>query len=117
MKKETLFLSGGELEEQVVDENGEPLSFPEMVESMHTVDREDAFYASAIVEGIELVHASIENGHATVHYSMDEDIVTEADRIVFENAIQLAALDFHAWEVRLINDTVQESVTYPLVGQ
>ncbi|MFD2658281.1 hypothetical protein [Gracilibacillus thailandensis] len=115
--EETLFLPGGKLEEQVTNENGEPLSFPETVESMHTVDIEDAFYSSAIIEGFEIENALIENGNATVQYTMNEDIVTEDDRTVFENAMQLAALDFHAWEIRLINDTMQESITYPLVGQ
>ncbi len=115
--EQTLFLPGGELEEQVTNDNEEPLSFPETVEAMATVDREDAFYSSAMVEGLEVVHASIENGVATVQYTLDEEIVTEDDRTVFENAIQLAALDFNAWEVRLINDTLQEIITYPLVGQ
>ncbi|RKL65159.1 hypothetical protein CR203_22105 [Salipaludibacillus neizhouensis] len=115
--EETLFLAGGELVEQVEDDIGEPLSFPETVEAMHTVDREDAFYFSSIVEGLEIVNSSMENGIATVQYTMDEEVVTEADRIVFENAIQLAALDFRAWEVRLINNTMQEFITYPLVGQ
>lgn len=115
--EETLFLAGGNLEEQVTDENGEPLSFEETVETMKTVERDDAFYSSAIVEGIDIVGASIENGNASVQYTMDEEIVTEADRIVFETAIQLAALDFHAWEVKLRNDTVQEVITYQLVGQ
>ncbi|WP_280632275.1 hypothetical protein [Jeotgalibacillus proteolyticus] len=35
---------------------------------------------------------------------MDEKTVTEADQIVLENAIQLAALDFHAWEVEIMNE-------------
>lgn len=115
--EQTLFLSGGELEEPVANENGEPLSFPETVEAMSTVDKEGAFYASAMVEGLEVDSASLKNGVAAVQYTMDEKVVTEADRIVFENAIQLAALDFHAWKVRLINDTSQEIITYPLVGQ
>ncbi|WP_416147981.1 hypothetical protein ACM26V_17250 [Salipaludibacillus sp. HK11] len=115
--EETLFLAGGDLEEQVEDDNGEPLSFPETVEAMHSVDREDAFYSSAIVEGIEIVNSSMENGIATVQYTMEEEVVTEADRIVFESAIQLAALDFHAWEVLLTNDTTEERINYPLVGQ
>ncbi|SES41217.1 hypothetical protein [Salipaludibacillus aurantiacus] len=115
--EETLFLAGGELDEQVEDESGEPLSFPETVEAMHSIDREDAFYSSAIVEGMEIVNSSMENGIATVQYTAEEEVVTEADLIVFENAMQLAALDFHAWEVRLINDTTKELITYPLVGQ
>ncbi|MCM2677924.1 hypothetical protein [Alkalicoccobacillus plakortidis] len=115
--EQTLFLSGAELEEEVANDNGDPLTFSETVEAMGTIDHEDAFYSSAVVEGIEIVNASIENSVATVEYTMDEEINTEADRTVFENAIQLAALDFHAWEVRLINDTMQEVVTYPLVGQ
>ncbi|MGD6804408.1 hypothetical protein [Rossellomorea aquimaris] len=115
--EQTLFLPGGDLEEQVENENGEPLSFPETVEAMGTVDNEDAFYSSAIVDGLEVVSASLQNGNATVQYTMDEEIVTEADRTVFENAMQLAALDFNAWEIRLVNDTAQEIRTYPLVGQ
>ncbi|XXM70804.1 hypothetical protein ACQ0QQ_13910 [Lysinibacillus sphaericus] len=114
--EQTLFLPGGALDEQVENENGEPLSFPETVEAMGTVDREDAFYSSAIVEGLEVVSVSLENGNATVQYSMDEENITEADRTVFENAMQLAALDFNAWEIRLVNDTAQEIRTYPLVG-
>jgi hypothetical protein len=115
--EQTLFLSGGDLDEQVENENGEPLSFPETVEAMGTVENEDTFYSSAIVEGLEVVSASLENGNATVQYTMDEETITEADRTVFENAMQLAALDFNAWEIRLINDTAQEIRTYPLVGQ
>ncbi|MBM7581132.1 hypothetical protein [Jeotgalibacillus terrae] len=114
--EETLFIPGGELEEPVVNESGEPLSFPETIEKMKSVEP-DTFYSTAIVEGIEIVSSSITNGVATVQYTMNQDIVTEADRIVFENAIQLAALDFHAWEVRLFNDTLKEKRTYPLVGQ
>ncbi|RWZ54528.1 hypothetical protein EQV77_14760 [Halobacillus fulvus] len=114
--EETLFISGGELDEKVVNESGEPLSFPETIEKMGSVEA-DMFYSSAIVEGIEIVNSSMTNGVATVQYTMNENAVTDADRTVFENAIQLAALDFHAWEVELINDTVKEIRTYPLVGQ
>lgn len=115
--EETFFLPGGELEEQVVNGNNDPLSFPETVEAMGTTDDEDAFYSSPIVEGIQIVDASITNGVATVQYTMDEDKITETDRTAFEHAIQFAALDFHAWEVELINDTLRESNTYPLIGQ
>ncbi|MGD7024659.1 hypothetical protein ACQCVK_18915 [Rossellomorea vietnamensis] len=115
--EQTLFLPGGDLDEQVENENGEPLSFPETVEAMGTVENEDTFYSSAIVEGLEIVSASLQNGNATVQYTMDEETITEADRTVFENAMQLAALDFNAWEIRLVNDTAQEIRTYPLVGQ
>ncbi len=115
--EQTLFLSGGDLEEPVTNESEEPFSFEETVETMKTVEQEDAFYSSAMVEGIEVLGASIQNGIASVQYTMDEEIVTEEDQIVFENAIQLAALDFHAWEVKLQNDTTQEVVTYHLVGQ
>ncbi|MCP3032482.1 hypothetical protein LF817_14235 [Halobacillus sp. A1] len=115
--EETLFLPGGELEEPVVNENDEPLSFPETIEAMGSIENRDAFYSSAIVEGIQIVDSSITNGVATVQYTMDEDIVTEADQVVLENAIQLAALDFHAWEVVIMNDTLMESSTYPLIGQ
>ncbi|TSB47789.1 hypothetical protein [Alkalicoccobacillus porphyridii] len=114
--EQTLFLSGGEIGEQLENEDGEPLSFPETVEVMQMVDDEGAFYSSAVVEGIEIVDASFEDGHAVVQYTMDEAIVTDSDRIVFENAIQLTALDFHAKEVRLINNTAQEIITYPLMG-
>ncbi len=113
----TFFLPGGELEEQVVNENDELLSFPETIEAMSSVDYADAFYSSAIIEGIEILDSSIKNRVATVQYKMDEEIVTEADRVVFENAIQLAALDFHAWEVEIMNDTLKESRTFPLIGQ
>ncbi|MED4129721.1 hypothetical protein [Shouchella miscanthi] len=115
--EETLFLSGGALEEQVVNEAGELLSFSETVEKMATIDKEDAFYASAVVKGIEVVNATLGNGMASVQYTMDEDMVTEADRVVFENAIQLAALDFHASKVELVNDTLQEHVRYPLIEE
>ncbi|MCM3620121.1 hypothetical protein M3936_21385 [Sutcliffiella horikoshii] len=114
--EKTFFIAGGELDEQVVNESGEPLSFPETIEKMRSV-KADMFYSSAIVEGIEILDSSITNGVATVQYTMNEDIVTEADRIVFENAIQLTALDFHAWEVKVLNDTLKESNTYPLIGQ
>lgn len=115
--EETLFLSGGALEEQVVNEAGELLSFSETVEKMATIDKEDAFYASAVVKGIDIVNATLGNGMASVQYTMDEDMVTEADRVVFENAIQLAALDFHASKVELVNDTLQEHVRYPLIEE
>ncbi|MFK3937561.1 hypothetical protein ACI2JA_08615 [Alkalihalobacillus sp. NPDC078783] len=116
--EQTLFISGSALEdEDVVDENGEALTFKDTVEVMRSINSSEAFYSSAIVDGIEIIDASIVNGVASVQYTMDEDLVTEADRTVFENAIQLAALDFHAWEVDLVNDTLQEGITYPLVGQ
>ncbi|MFC3418658.1 hypothetical protein ACFOLA_04100 [Salinicoccus hispanicus] len=113
--EQTVFIPGGQVGEQIADEAGEPFSFPETVEAMATVDSEGASHDSAIVEGLEVVETSFEDGVATVQYTLDEEIGTEADRIVFENAIQLAALDFKAREVRLINDTLQESVTYPLI--
>ncbi|AJD89581.1 hypothetical protein JMA_02640 [Jeotgalibacillus malaysiensis] len=79
--EQTFFLPGGVLEEQVENESGEPLTFPETIDAMGSVKSED--------------------GVATVQYTMDEELVTEFDQIVFENAIQLAALDFHAAEVHL----------------
>jgi hypothetical protein len=115
--QQTLFLPGRELGEKVAHENGEPLSFPETIEAMGTVDNDHAFYSSAIVEGLEVVNTSLENGIATIHYTFDDELVTEADRIVFTKAIQLAALDFDAEEVRLVNDTEQEIMTYPLMGE
>ncbi|TFD99425.1 hypothetical protein [Jeotgalibacillus salarius] len=114
--EQTLFLPGGVLEEPVENENGEPLTFPETIEAMKSVKSEDAFYASAIVEGFEVIKATLEDDVATVQYTMDEKIVTEADQIVFANAMQLAALDFHAMEVTLLNETLNESVMYPLTG-
>lgn len=113
--EETLFLSGGAVEEQVLNDEDELLSFSETVEKMTTIDQDGAFYDSAIVEGIEIVDARMDNGVASVQYTMEEEIVSEADRTVFENAIQLAALDFHASEVELLNDTLQERVLYSLI--
>ncbi|MFB4212579.1 hypothetical protein ACE1TH_11780 [Shouchella sp. JSM 1781072] len=113
--EETLFLSGGALEERVINDEDERLSFSETVEKMTTIDREDSFYASAIVEGIEIVDARMDNGVASVQYTMEEEIVSEADRTVFENAIQLAALDFDVSELEMLNDTLQERVLYPLI--
>ncbi|GAB3055525.1 hypothetical protein ACFOU0_01840 [Salinicoccus sesuvii] len=115
--EQTLFLPGGVLDESIVDVNDELLSFPETIEAMGTVENEATFYGSAIVEGLEVVDASYENGVASVEYVMDETHVTEADRIVFERAIQLAALDFHASELYLVNDTLKENVKYPLIEQ
>lgn len=116
-RKETLFLPGNQIDEPILNEKEEPFSFPETIEKMGSINHADAFYSSAIVEGIEVLDSSMTNGVAKVQYTMDKDIVTEADRIVFEHAIQLAALDFHAWEVQIMNDTLKESTTYPLIGQ
>ncbi|UTR06994.1 hypothetical protein MM326_02880 [Alkalihalobacillus sp. LMS6] len=113
--EETLFLSGGAVEEQVLNDEDELLSFSETVEKMTTIDQDGAFYDSAIVEGIEIVDARMDNGVASVQYTMEEESVLEADRTVFENAIQLAALDFDASKVELMNDTLQERVLYPLI--
>ncbi|WP_404406898.1 hypothetical protein [Jeotgalibacillus malaysiensis] len=113
--EQTFFLPGGVLEEPVENEDGEPLTFPETLEAMESVKSEDVFYDSAIIEGFEIVEASMEDDVATVQYTMDEEMVTEFDQIVFENAIQLAALDFHATEVHMLNDTLQVSTIYPLV--
>lgn len=113
--EETLFLSGGAVEEQVLNDEDERLSFSETVEKMTTIDQDGAFYNSAIIEGIEILDARMDNGVASVQYTMEEEIVSEADRTVFENAIQLAALDFHASELELLNDTLQERVLYSLI--
>ena len=113
----TFFLPGAELEEQIVNENDEPLSFPETIEAMGTINNEDTFYGTAIVDGIKVVDTSIKKGVASVKYEMDEDKVTADDRTVFEKAIQLAALDFNAQEVELRNDTFKENNTYPLIEQ
>ncbi|RQW22690.1 hypothetical protein EH196_02435 [Bacillus sp. C1-1] len=115
--EETLFLAGQALEEQVVNEEGELLSFSDTVDKMEIIDEEGAFYASAVVKGIDIVNATLVNGRASVQYTMDEDIVTEADRVVFENAIQLAALDFQASKVELVNDTLEEHVIYSLIEE
>lgn len=114
--EQTFFLPGGVLEEPVENEDGEPLTFPETLEAMESLKGEDVFYDSAIIEGFEIVEASMDDDVATVQYTMDEQMVTEFDQIVFENAIQLAALDFHAAEVHLLNDTLQVSTIYPLVS-
>ena len=111
--EQTNFLAGVDVGERVADENGEPLSFPETVEAMRAVDQEGATYSSAMVEGLEVVDASLENETATVRFTSDEETVTEPDLIVFENAMQLAALDFRVEELRLINETLEESTTYP----
>lgn len=111
--EQTNFLAGVEVGERVAEDNGEPLSFPETVEAMRAVDQEGATYSSAMVEGVEVVDASLENDTATVRFTSDEETVTEPDLIVFENAMQLAALDFGVEELRLINETLEESTTYP----
>ncbi|WP_144557922.1 hypothetical protein [Shouchella miscanthi] len=115
--EETLFLAGQALEEQVVNEEGELLSFSDTVDKMEIIDEEGAFYASAVVKGIDIVNATLVNGRASVQYTMDEDMVTDADRVVFENAIQLAALDFQASKVELVNDTLEEHVIYSLIEE
>ncbi|MBU9674041.1 hypothetical protein KQ939_13965 [Planococcus sp. CP5-4] len=111
--EQTNFLAGVDVGEQVADENGEPLSFHETVEVMKTADQEGATYSSAMVEGLEVVDASLENDTATVRFTSDEETVTEPDLIVFETAMQLAALDFEVEQLRLINETLEESITYP----
>lgn len=115
--EQTNFLAGVDVGEQVADENGEPLSFPETVEAMKTADQEEATYSSAMVEGLEVVDASLENETAIVRFTSDEETVTEPDLIVFENAMQLAALDFSVEELRLINETLEESTTYPFAAK
>ncbi|KIL46412.1 hypothetical protein [Jeotgalibacillus campisalis] len=114
--EQTLFLPGGMLEEKAADESGEALSFSETIDAMKKVEKEEAFYGSAMIEGLEVVSASLEDGIAEVHYTVDDEIVTEDDQTVLENAIQLTALDFHAEELRLVNDTLEESKLYPLIG-
>ncbi|MDE0583519.1 hypothetical protein ON064_10785 [Planococcus sp. A6] len=111
--EQTNFLAGAEVGERVADENGEPLSFAETIEAMKTADQEGAAYSSAIVEGLEVVDASLEDETATVRFTSDEETITEPDLIVFANAMQLAALDFGVEELRLINETLEESTTYP----
>ncbi|SDN59603.1 hypothetical protein [Alkalicoccus daliensis] len=115
--EETLFLAGGEVEEQITNEAEDPLNFPETIETMTAVEREDAFYSSAMAEGIEVTQVMLEDGNAAVNYTMEEESVSEADRIVFEKAVQLAALDFHAEEIILINETKEERIIYPLIEQ
>ncbi|WP_445509691.1 hypothetical protein ACUMHR_17760 [Rossellomorea marisflavi] len=112
--KQTWFIPTGELNEGA---GGEPLSFQETIEMMQTVDRKDAFYSSAITEGLEVVEASLEDGVAIVRYTMDEEKVSASDRIVFENAMQLAALDFDATELQLVNETKRQGKTFPFKEQ
>lgn len=113
--EQTLFLPGGLLGEDVTEADGEPLSFEETVEEMKTVNDHELSYSTAIVEGIAIDHASLENDVATVRYTVDEEIVTESDQIVFANAMQFAALDFHATELELVNETERRIVNYPLI--
>lgn len=114
--QETLFLPGGVLEEQVTDENDELLSFEETLDVMATIDRADAFYESAFVDGIEIVAAEITNNVAQVIYSMDEDKVSEDDQKVFENALQFTAINFHVQRIEVFNETERMKTTYPLAG-
>ncbi|MFK3937506.1 hypothetical protein ACI2JA_08310 [Alkalihalobacillus sp. NPDC078783] len=113
--EQTLFLPGGLLGEDVTGADGESLNFEETVEEMKTVNEHELSYSTAIVEGIEIDHTSLEKDVASVHYTIDEDLVTESDQIVFANAMQLAALDFHATELELVNETEQRIVNYPLI--
>ncbi|MGX1265996.1 hypothetical protein RKD55_003800 [Rossellomorea marisflavi] len=108
--KRTWFIPAGELDEGA---EGEALSFQETIEMMQTVNQEDAYYASAITEGLEVVDASLEDGVAIVHYTMDEEEVSASDRIVFENAMQLAALDFDANELQMVNETQRQNKIFP----
>ncbi|MEW4225057.1 hypothetical protein [Rossellomorea marisflavi] len=108
--KQTWFIPASELDEGA---GGEDLSFQETIEMMQTVDQEDEFYASAITEGLEVKEVSLEDGLAIVHYTMDEEEVSASDRIVFENAMQLAALDFDATELQMVNETKRQNKTFP----
>jgi outer membrane murein-binding lipoprotein Lpp len=113
-EKQTWFIPAGELDEGA---GGEDLSFQETIEMMQTVGQEDAFYASAITEGLEVKEVSLEDGVAIVHYTMDEEEASVSDRIVFENAMQLVALDFDATELQLVNETKLQSKTFPFKEQ
>lgn len=113
--EQTLFLSGGQLDENVTGADGEPLNFEETIEEMKTVNEHELSYSTAIVEGIEIDDVSFENEVASVIYTVDEDLVTESDQIVFANAMQLTALDFHATELELVNETERRIVNYPLI--
>lgn len=115
--EQTFFLPAGELGEPATTEDDETLSFPDALEAMSRVENEETFYSSALVDGLEIKDASFENGIATVHYTMDEEIATENDRTVLENAIQLTALDYDAAEARLVNESLQETTIYPLLEQ
>ncbi|MCM2603137.1 hypothetical protein NDQ57_00255 [Rossellomorea marisflavi] len=108
--KQTWFIPAGELDEGA---GGEDLSFQETIEMMQTADQEDAFYASAITEGLEVKEVSLKDGLAIVHYTMDEEEVSASDRIVFENAMQLVALDFDATELQMVNETKRQNKTFP----
>lgn len=113
--EQTLFLPGRLLGENVTGTDGEPLNFEETIEEMKTVNEHDLSYSTAIVEGIEIDQVSFDDDVASVHYTMDEENVTESDQIVFANAMQLAALDFHATELELVNETERRIVNYPLI--
>lgn len=113
--EQTLFLPGGLLGEDVTGADGKPLNFEETIKEMETVNEHDLSYSTAIVEGIEIDQVSFDNDVASVHYTMDEENVTESDQIVFANAMQLAALDFHATELELVNETERRIVNYPLI--
>lgn len=107
----------GELDITVADENGEPLSFQATIETMKTIDGESGGHSLAIIEGIEVKEATFENGIAMVDYTVHEEEVSEADQIVFERAMQLTALDFHADELHLMNETTQVKLILPLLNE
>ncbi|WP_078394677.1 hypothetical protein [Shouchella patagoniensis] len=113
--EETLFIPSAKVDEPVADENDEPLSFQATIETMKTIDGGSGGHSVAIVEGIEVKGATFENGIATVHYTVNEEEVSEEDQIVFERAMQLTALDFHAQELHLINETKNVKAIYPLL--
>ncbi|MEW4305524.1 hypothetical protein [Rossellomorea marisflavi] len=107
--KQTWFIPASELDERA---GGKQMSFKETIEMMKTVDRKDAFYSSAITEGLEVVEASLEDGVAIVRYTMDEEKVSASDRIVFENAMQLSVLDFDATQLQMVNETKRQNKTF-----
>lgn len=83
---------------------------------MDTIDGASGSLSSAIIEGIEVNEAFLVDGTATIHYTVNEETVSETDQIVFERALQLTALDFHADELHVMNETKNIKSVYSLLN-
>ena len=97
--EETTYISGAAVQEEMTNESGDLMAFTETVESMQAV-QESAFYQSGINEEIEIVDVTVNDAIAEVHYNISDSQEGLAD---FENALQLAALDFKFEELHLNN--------------
>ncbi|WP_077602976.1 hypothetical protein [Oceanobacillus sojae] len=113
---EYTYISGSEAGEQIYSEDDELFDFGQTIEAMTTTENDDGSYHSGIYEGVEIEEATIDGNQAIVKYHINDDTeASQQEMEDFEQVLQLAALDFQAEELEIINETERIISAYPLL--